>query len=76
MGWEEYWQKKKHKPKRLCTEFMGIDSFYLFEDDRDRFAFDNNDRDCNPILKLKWEGQALYFSINEPGRELRAELHE
>jgi hypothetical protein len=87
MGWEKYWQKKKHKPKRLCTEFMGIDSFCISEDNRDRFvfnnnfendrnryAFNNNDGDCKPILTLGREGQALYFSINEPGRELRAEL--
>jgi hypothetical protein len=87
MGWEEYWQKKKHKPKRLCTEFMGIDSFCISEDNRDRFvfnnnfendrnryAFNNNDGDCNPILTVEREWQALYFSIHEPGRELRAEL--
>jgi hypothetical protein len=84
MGWEEYWRKKKHMPKRLCTEFMGIDSFFIsddrfvfnnnFENDRNRYAFNRNDRYCKFLLTLKREGQALSFSINEPGRELRAEL--
>jgi hypothetical protein len=31
-NWNLYWQKKNHRPKKLCSEFPCIDSFWIFSE--------------------------------------------
>jgi hypothetical protein len=32
MGWEQYWQQKKHVTKKLYSHFPCLDSFWVFSE--------------------------------------------